>query len=338
MNPLTHQKHNPQSSCADSILHRIEEEKVAPRSRWYFVLKNEFFWGVGIVSVIVGSCSVAAALFALSNSDFDFYETTHGSMSSFLYDALPFMWLLSMAVFIGVGYLQFKHTSRGYRYPIYVIIGGAVVLTCVGGIALHTVGFGEQIERNVGPYMPFHKLPERQRQERWVNADRGVIAGAVVEIAPDHSSFVIKDFAGRPWIVSGQDLIDRDIELLKVDTLVRVIGLPTFVSTSSEVLSEFEKATSTIHACFVIPWDPTAPIGHPPVVVSTSTFSPNGIVSPPRDGGLPPGVQRPPLAVRPETDSDERKIVEGRITECKDVRPYRLIMRMRADAQYQPAP
>jgi len=36
----------------DNVLHKIKEEKISPKPRWQFLLKNILMWGLGVVSLI----------------------------------------------------------------------------------------------------------------------------------------------------------------------------------------------------------------------------------------------------------------------------------------------
>lgn len=339
-------------SCVDSVLSKIEAQNLTPRSKWYFILKDELFWGIGAISVAIGSCSVAAALFALTHSDFGLREVTHDSFFEFAYDALPFMWILSLIIFMFVGYVQVKHTKRGYKYPIYIIIGGSLVLSIAGGIVLHQFGFGERFEREFGPYIPFHVQQDALRERMWLNSGRGVISGELVSVDLANQSFVIKDFSGRPWVIEAIDLNADDVQVLELADKVRVIGLPTIIATGTMgvPVGSFNQnnrlvadilATSTMHACIVMPWDtdtvPPIPVGiDHPVDLSRGPVLPGDLPTiDPRLENHPMDTidSNAPAKTKFVSPKSERKIPVDRSTKCKDIRPYQLIIKMRAEAQ-----
>lgn len=322
-------------SCTESVLDRIEKENVEPKPKWYFILKNEVFWGVGIVSIIIGSCSVAAVLFSVSNSDFDMYIATHDTFGGYLLDALPFMWLMNLAIFIALGYLQIKHTNNGYKYPVYIVIGGVLLITSVGGILLHMFEFGEYVEKRFGPYIPFHKLVHIERERLWSNSNRGVIAGRVSVITPGLKSFVIKDFRDKPWVIVGENLHAQDLKFLYLDNTVRIIGIPTDVDSKN-------LATSTLYGCVILPWQIQDSKTRDQALNNNQTFSNHTISVINSNFDKKHISQTMHFQIQSEKEKmneeyqiqNERKKIEERISKCKDVRPYQLITKMRAEAQY----
>ncbi len=284
------------SSMVAGVFERIETECIKPRSKWYFVFKNELFWGMGLLSILVGSVAVAASIFAFFYIEFDFYTVTHDSLMGFLLDTLPLMWVCCFLIFIVLGYVQIRNTKRGYRYPLIIIIGSTFVLSLIGGTVLHMYGFGALLERAVGNRIPFHNSVFIEREHIWQNATRGVIAGEVVYIERDNSSFVLKDLAGHSWLIEAKDLVDVDLAILQKNKVVRVIGLPATVSTDPNV-------TNTMHACFILPWD-------------------NGI-----------DLNKNDALVQNNINNGERNFEDPRSNECKGVGPYQLMQRLRAEAK-----
>lgn len=302
------------SSMAAGILERIELEQVKPRSKWYFFIKNELFWGMGILSILVGSVSVAAGLFVFSYIEIDFYTVTHDSLIGFLIDTLPLMWFACFIVFIALGYVQIRQTSRGYRYSLIIIVGTTFALSVVGGTVLHLYGFGALLERAVGnDRIPFHSGAYVERENIWQNAARGVIAGEVTYIEVDESSFVLKDWSGQSWVIMAGDLMEEDRAILKENKIVRVIGLPIDPLDLNMTTSTPNILPNSMHACFILPWE----VGIQTVMNKTeNNFSMNTI-----------------LEHATSSLGSERNSPDLRSNECKGVRPYQLIQRLRAEAK-----
>lgn len=329
----------PIASCSDTVLETIQHENISPRPRWYFILKNEFFWGAGVISVMIGSCAVAAILFAMTQSDYDLYVATHDSFGGFLLDAFPYMWTLSLALLIMIGYVQVKYTTHGYKYPLYLIAGGIFVLTTIGGVTLHIFGFGAYIERTFGPYLPFYSTVQHDRERIWVNAGRGIIAGHIQSISPDMQSFVLTDFRGNPWIIQGQQLGDMDAQLMHLNNTVRIIGLP-----ESVVISD--SATSTMFGCAVLPWQKNSEYirSHNVQDMNRTEHDVSSELLATFDARFDHTQFVPEMRLRIHTEEEknmeelraehERKEINARTTTCKDVRPYQFIMQMRTEASY----
>lgn len=285
---------------AGKILDRIECEKIKTRSKWYFVFKNDLFWGIGLLSVAIGSISIAASIFAFSYAEIDLYSATHDSLVAFLYDTLPIMWVLSLVIFIALGCYQIRNTRRGYRYSLVIIVGGSLVLSFGGGFTLHAMGFGELLEKAIGNHIPFHNSIDVDKRQIWVNAGRGVIAGEVVKVntvSISGNSFIIKDFSGRPWIVLSEELSPRDLSVITTEQTIKIVGLPAMVAMG-------DKATSTMFGCFVFAWEPGKTI-----VIDQKVSANNNL-----------------------NNLSERNSAGDRSSKCKDIRPYQLLQRLRAES------
>lgn len=300
------------SSMVAEIFTRIDDECVKPRSKWYFICKNELFWGLGLFSVIIGSISVAASIFAISYIELDYYTVTHDSLISFLIDTMPIMWVLCFIAFFALGYMQIRNTKKGYRYSFFLIVGCTFILSVAGGGVLHAYGFGALLEKTIENRIPFHESAPMGREQIWLKAERGVIAGKVVYIEQDNSSFVLEDWSGKVWLMNATDLMDMDIEILNENDFVRVIGLPT-------KLARDENARNSMHACFILPWNnlDQGEIGAMP-----STQLANNI-----------DFQNNYVPMNSDVIKSERNLEDLRSKECKGVRPYQLMQKLRAEAQ-----
>ncbi len=302
------------SSMVAGIFERIETECIKPRSKWYFIFKNELFWGMGLLSILIGSVAVAASLFAFSYIELDYYTVTHDSLMGFLLDTLPLMWVCCFLIFIILGYLQIRQTKRGYRYSLVIIMGGTLVLSLLGGTVLHFYGFGALLEKAVGNRIPFHNSAFMERENIWQNAARGVIAGEVISIESDNSAFILKDWTGRPWLIQANDLLPMDVTILKENKIVRVIGLPAIVNMEPGV-------TNSMHACFILPWENNAKkSGQMEALHNTQSAD---VID----------FNKKDVVAQNNINNSERNLSDSRSNECKGVGPYQLMQRLRAEAK-----
>lgn len=266
MNTISNQ-HKPEehSSPIDAVLLRIEKEGITPHSRLYFILRNEFFWCIGIITVIVGALSVSAALFNISHAEFGLYRITHDSWFEFVYDAMPFVWILGLGVFVAIGYIQIKHTKKGYKYPLHTIVGGMLIVSIALGIVLHLFNLGRSTERMVGPFIPFHQPIDIIKQRQWVNTQKGIVAGEIIDfnVSDDIvTSFTVKGFNDQLWYIDSVQLDEDDIAVIATGTKVRVVTLPTKIS------------TTTLMGCIVMPWDEETVV---PMIHKINNFERNNI-------------------------------------------------------------
>jgi hypothetical protein len=257
--------HKPDDQLARRVLGRIDSEHLAPRPRWEFLLKNYTFWGLGALAVLFAALAFSATLFQIRNVDWRLSPATHPDLFSFFLATAPFFWVIALALFTLVGYLYVRRTTHGYRYSLIAIMLAAVLLSFVLGTILYATGLGGALEEGIGDHPPFYRPILVEERAWWLAPEKGLLGGDVEKVAPDESSFVLRDFSGQTWTIDTSDLRARDLATIVSGGTVRVIGVPN-TATSSAVF----------HACFVFPWMMQGMPGHGPtppppgVIASTS--------------------------------------------------------------------
>lgn len=235
-----------ETPLAERVLARIHEGEVTPRPRWAFLFENYFFWGSGVLAVVLGAVACSALIFEIANVDWRFADVTHTNLISFFLDAAPFLWIGVVVLFLFLGYRTVRKTNHGYRYPLTVIAVGAVLLSLTLGSGLYVLGLGSTVENMAGDHIPFHRSILTRQHTWWLAPSRGLLGGEVVAVASDTSSFLLRDWNGTSWQVDAGDLHTPDRANVVRGGDVRVVGLPVSVTTAT---------SSTFHACFVLPWE-----------------------------------------------------------------------------------
>jgi len=278
------------------VLGRIERERVVPRPRWEFVLKNYFFWMLGALAVVLGALSFSMTLFRIGAVDWRFSSVTHANLPSFLFAAVPFLWIGVFTLFIFIGYGNIRRTNRGYRYTLLTIALGSMLMSLTIGTGLYVIGFGHRLDEAIGDHPPFYRPALAEEGSWWLAPERGLLIGQITGTAPDATSFVLRDLSGRSWQVEGGELQDHDRTIVMRGGMVRTVGVPARAD------------SSTFHACFVFPWK----VRGNPFDTPMPTF-PVGAVLP---GGIsatttPPGVCEGIRPYRMLRNFDETRIYES---------------------------
>lgn len=271
----------------NKILSKIEDDGIKPRSKWYFMVKNDFFWFVAVLSIVLGSMATSVIIYALTDSDIYLYQVTHDSFVSFIFDSLVFVWLIVFLLFIFIGYKNIHNTKNGYKHSFVIIAVTSFLISLLCGFALYYKGLADDIDRETNNYLPINLSVLKHKQMMWVNSSKGVLAGEVVSVSEWSNSahyFVIRDFEGKEWLIDGIDLLPIDAKNIEVSKIVRIVGIP------------LDSSTTTFRACFVLPW----------------SFG-GGMMK--NRGSSTPFV------------INERNFLEDRSNECKGVRPYELLNR-----------
>jgi len=231
----------------EKILNYIKEEKIEPHSKWYFVIKNETIWALWVISILIGAISVSVLIFSFVNIEWELYTATHETFFDFAVDSLPFIWIISLAIFSFVAYKNFKNTKKGYKYSIIIVLLLSILISIVGGGIFYLFGFGKVFDEEIGGRIPLYEPIFIHRQQIWARPEKGLIFGEVIKTGPDFSSFIIKSDNGQEWVIEGSDLSEIDIDILTKFKNVRVVGVPV-------LKNETDFSTTTMKGCVVFPW------------------------------------------------------------------------------------
>lgn len=231
-------------SLSSAVLERIEKERVTPSSKWKFTCIHSGVWLGWGLSVLFGAMSVAVLIYVGGYARFALYEATHETPVSFLFEILPYMWIVTFLAMAAFGYFNMRHTKSGYRYPMWHLLVSSVVLSIVGGFVMHVFGAGYIIDTQIGKRMPTaYTSLERSERLMWQVPSEGRLLGVFNEMDEDESElYVFTDEEGAQWKVEAMELRAPDRELLTSGDTVRVLGTTT------------DAQKRLFHACGVFPW------------------------------------------------------------------------------------
>ncbi len=183
----------------ENVLHKIKEEKLLPKPKWQFLLKNSIIWILGIFSLILGATATSLIFYMVRNEDAGIYSRAGGNPLEFLLVIVPLFWIICLFVFAVLVYFYIKHTKKGYKYSakqiILVIIGASLLL----GLAANAFGFDRLIDDTLGERAPFYDRVINPQLNYWSNPDNGRLTGMIIaEQSPIEYSLV--DRGGEVWV------------------------------------------------------------------------------------------------------------------------------------------
>lgn len=202
------------------FLEKIKEEKITPKPKWHFLLKNYLVWGAGLASLIIGGVAFSVVIYLTRNNDWDAYKQAGESFGSFILLTIPYFWLVFLGLFVFLVYYNVKHTKNGYRYPLVIISLINVVASIVLGGAFYFLGVGRAIDEILGERAPFYGQIINQRMGYWINPEEGRLAGVVVSIE-SRDKFILLDLNKKDWwVVNKEDSVGKII----VGEPIKMIG------------------------------------------------------------------------------------------------------------------
>ncbi len=215
------------AKLCDKVLCKIKEEKITPRPRWQFLLKNYFVWTVFAFSVAVGAISFCVILDFLADNDLDVYRYAVENPIETIVISLPVVWIIALLFFLWLAYYNYKHTREGYRHETYAIFGLSIVASIVLGSFLHfALGAGEKVEGFLADNLPFYEKINSHcsNKEIWLQPEKGLLVGSIIGM-PALKGFILKDPNDVVWeIEKNEGVIIRGKAPLYENEEVKIIG------------------------------------------------------------------------------------------------------------------
>ena len=185
-------------------MEKIEEEHIAPKPKWHFLILEYGIWSFAAVAFIIGSLAFSVILYLLKNEDWLIYREMKDGFPQSTILALPYFWIILMAVFALVAYYNIKNTKSGYRYRFVFIFMLSVVLSALGGYVLEKGSVGEFIDFSLRKRLPPYEAFLDPRRSLWSSPDAGRLAGEIIDF-DEGKIFLIRDFHNATWTIDAFD-------------------------------------------------------------------------------------------------------------------------------------
>ena len=246
--PQNNKDNTQEQTLSSSVLERIEKESVTPVPKWQFLLGEYGIWLLWVLSVVIGAIAVSVMIFVSVHAGFAMYEATHETPLSFFIEVLPYVWILLFISMAGLAYFNMRNTKKGYKYPLWQIVGSSLLLSVVAGSVLHYAGVGYVIDSQLNKRVPLFPSFEKLEAKMWQVPNEGRILGTFSVIENTDGEGVFVDVDGTTWTLDTTELFPPDLRALFSGKKVRILGV---VATST---------ATHFHGCGVFPWLYDAPV------------------------------------------------------------------------------
>jgi hypothetical protein len=208
------------NNLTQEVLHDIEEHGVTPLPHWRVRAGKITWWVVLMLVSALGVFAAAATAFQIQGAGWPLLWHSNAWFSVFMW-SLPYWWLLIITVTAVLAYSAVRHLPRGYRYRVPFVVAGFFLTISLLGWALHTWHFsGSTVDAWGRKVLPFHGAMQAHHQQMWIQPQKGLLAGEVIESSDD--SMRIRDFSGAQW----QLVASSSLPIFSPQAQVRVLGEP----------------------------------------------------------------------------------------------------------------
>ncbi|MCB9798298.1 hypothetical protein H6758_01065 [Candidatus Nomurabacteria bacterium] len=206
----------------DKILEAIENEHIAPKAKWNFVLKDYTIWALAIFSLLIGALAFSLTLQSILSADWEIYDAIENDFIKFLLLSLPYFWIVFLGLFIGSAYYNFTQTKTGYKHKLGTTVLASVAVSLLTGTALYAFGISEQTEEifNQNEMYRHHVNVEHKL---WKKPDEGRLIGRVVNVQQPVTVF-LQDPDKNLWRIDISSSTPQDFLIIKEGDKLKVIG------------------------------------------------------------------------------------------------------------------
>jgi len=204
------------------VLEKIKKDEIKPKPRWSFVMKNYSLWVLFGISIIVGSIAASLILFILRNNEWDLHPVLGTGLSKFILLTFPYFWLIILAVFIYLTYIEIKRTKTGYKYNPLLIVLISFLVSITLGSGVYATGLGERMEKVLNR-SPLYQRMFFQKQRMWEMPGSGLIGGTITKIDSEYD-FEIEDLKGNIFHIIADEESPTGNLILQEGMEVKIIG------------------------------------------------------------------------------------------------------------------
>lgn len=205
------------TKTSSKILEEIREKNIKPQAKWTFLLKNDVFWFLFLLFLLIVAISFAVIIDFLIWYDWDIYVYLQKSFFSYFLFSLPYIWFLFLIIFIFVASFEFTFIKGWYRHRMHKIILFSIAVSFVFGGILFYFGFGRAVDKTLSKNFSYYNFLKINKKNIWCHPEKGLLFGRAIEIITPED-FIIADCFGKKWS------IHSNFEFINVGDDVKIIG------------------------------------------------------------------------------------------------------------------
>lgn len=206
------------------VMEKIKKEKIKPRSRLLFLVKNYSLWAAGGLALIVSAASFSLMVYLFQYNDYGLRREINKSALEILFHTMPYFWIIFLAIFVFLLYYNIRHTKHGYRYPLWLMIVASVSASIFLGGAFSLAGWDEKLDGVLGQSAPLYSQVMNPQLDFWSHPEDGRLVGIVVGTSSDNN-LILVDRDNKSWEIKTETIENAiNSETATVGLSVRLLG------------------------------------------------------------------------------------------------------------------
>ncbi len=214
------------AQISKKVLEKIEQENIRPYPKQYFLFKRSVIWTLFGISVLLGSISSGLIIYHMQHAEWDLYPHFRQNILEFALMVIPYVWILFLIGFAFLIYYYFRRTEKGYRYSTVLVLSASLILSLLGGLALHQLGIVKRVDLAFEKNVPFYKGVHGRKIDMWTSPEKGLLAGKILEVLPN-GKIRLEDFKGKTWNIDISQTIWRGRITPQKNLEIKIIGQQT---------------------------------------------------------------------------------------------------------------
>ncbi|MCF7836448.1 hypothetical protein K9N08_00785 [Candidatus Gracilibacteria bacterium] len=205
-------------NLSKKILAKIKSEKISPREKWIFLVKNYGIWILAVLAIVLAGIFLGNLIADLLLAEWRIFQRFPGGGVRFLASTISIFWLVGILAAGALAFLFLRKTRRGYRLGGLALSGVIFVASLVGGISLLSSSLP-------GKFLEFRDqhFPPKFESQKWQNPAAGFLFGKIIAIH-ENSILLLDSLDGSTWEVEFAAAEIPDFLELKIGEKVRAIG------------------------------------------------------------------------------------------------------------------
>lgn len=215
--------HNLTMTLQKQVLERIKTQGVKPVPRSFFKVRDYALWVLLGLFLAALSIGFGMIIFMVKGADLTLFEKLGFSTPEKIMYSIPYFWILSTLAVLGVAYINFRNTRRGYRtstkqFGIIVLL----IAVALGSVA-YVLNIAKFIDRAAAAKIPLYNAVVPLNTNIWLDPEHGLLSGTVREKESDND-FTLRDSNSVLWHVTGLVISKPDDFKFSIGDRIKLIG------------------------------------------------------------------------------------------------------------------